>query len=46
MQEIYDKEDKKFAKKDLRMKYGKEMKKPDLKPGQVKKYNKATGKYE
>ena len=42
----YDKQDKEFAKQDARMKYGKAMKQPSLKPGQVKKYNKSKGVWE
>ena len=42
----YDQEDKEFAKKDARMKFGKFGKKPSLKPGEVRMFNKETGKYE
>ena len=45
----YDKEDedeKKFKKDDDKMKYGKEGKPSSLRPGEVRKYNKETGKWE
>ena len=45
----YDKEDddeKRFKKEDDRMKYGKDGKPSSLKPGEVRKYNKVTGKWE
>ena len=44
--EKYDKEDKEFKKKDQRMKYGKMERKSSLRPGEVRKFNKATGKFE
>jgi len=44
--ERYDKEKKEFEKKDRRMKYGKSGDSTGLKPGEVKRFNKVTGRWE
>jgi hypothetical protein len=41
-----DDDDKRFKKEDDRMKYGKDGKPSSLRPGEVRKYNKETGKWE
>ena len=46
MEEKYEKQEKEFKRRDDRMKYGKEGKPSSLRPGEVKKFNKVTGKWE